>query len=202
MQPRCTVSYAKPGHSAGFCASGPALFAPAELDDASPVAFGRPSRKSRNELFRGFVFRRGLQAGFATGIRLAVESLGDGGWAAHIADSKNIDLETAALVLNDNLVAAANLARGFGLDPVRLNPAQVARTRSQRARFEKPRRPEPLVHAYRVVHWDCPRAEETRLMISPLPSKYRDYRNRWTWPQRALSCGRLDSARREDWLWS
>lgn len=114
-----------------FCVSAPGLGSLPKLNNPSPVALGWPAREPGDELLHGFALHGNHQARFAARIRLAVERLGNGCRTANVAHRKDLDFKTAAFVLNHELVAAANLARGLGSQPVRFNSAQIAGARGQ-----------------------------------------------------------------------
>ena len=89
----------------------------------------------------GFAFFRQLAPQFPALLRLAVKRLRHRRRAAHLADAQNLELKVAALLLHLQPVAGADLARGFGPQPITLDPAEFACPRRQRARLEESRGP-------------------------------------------------------------
>jgi hypothetical protein len=71
----------------------------------------------------GFALGGGFLAKFAAGIGLAIQSLGDGGWAAHIAEQEHLDLEVSAVISNLQHVTDVNFTRCFRGLTIGLNPS-------------------------------------------------------------------------------
>lgn len=67
---------------------------------------------------------------------------------AHLAQKQDLHLKLARVVLHAQQIAGMHFARGFNRLSMALNPAEIASSRSQRARLEKSRRPKPLIHPH------------------------------------------------------
>ncbi len=73
----------------------------------------------------GFSFFDELKAGSAAGLGFAVEGLGDDGGAAHFADTENLDLERAGIVLHLQQITDPHFAGGFGGLAVGFNSVEI-----------------------------------------------------------------------------
>ena len=83
-------------------------------------------------------------------VGFAVEGLGDGGWAADLADAEDFDFKITGLDADGEAVANAYVAGRLGGVAVGGDAAQVAGLDGERPGFEKARGPEPFIHANRV----------------------------------------------------
>jgi len=136
----------------------------AELDDPSAVAFGGPALGRRvNTLPRPALLDH-LHAQFPAGLSFAVEGLSHRGRAAHLAEQQDFHLKIAALSLDLQEVADADVACRLHRLLVGFNPAKFAGARRQAARLEKTGRPQPLINA-NASHWSIliARSEKRRL---------------------------------------
>ena len=103
--------------------------------------------RQRRVLLHGLALFGEFEARFAAGIRLAVERLGNGGGAAHLAEFQNLDLEQAAFIFNLQHVAGVDIARWLGAHAAGEDAADVAGLAGEGAGLEEARGPEPLVDA-------------------------------------------------------
>ena len=165
----------------------------AELDDAAAVALGGAALGEGGELLHGLAFGGEVEAGCLALFGFAIEGLGDGSGAAHVAELEDFNVELAALVADDKVVAHMDLAGGLGLDAVGVNAAQLAGLLGQGAGPEEAGGPEPLVDAHgghdRLSHWSgCQRDKFSgdRISIRVQPSRHRGNRRHWRWPLPAL----------------
>jgi hypothetical protein len=97
-----------------------------------------------------FSFRRQLLAQLAARLGLAVESLSDCRWAAHLAQKQHFHLKIPAVVLYTQQVAHVDFTRGLGGLTVGLNSAKFTGARGERARLEEASGPQPLVDSHAV----------------------------------------------------
>lgn len=100
-----------------------------------------------------------------------VESLGDGGGAAHVAEDEDLDGEFGGLVADIEGVAEAELAGGFRFEAVAFDAAEVAGLDGEGAGFEEACGPEPLVDAHKRIvlcsDLSQPSAAECRNSVVP-----------------------------------
>jgi hypothetical protein len=138
------------------------LAAAPELNDAPAIALGGPAIRERERLLHGLAFFSEFEARLAAGVGLTIEGLRNRGGAAHGTELKNLYFIYAALVFDAKSIARVNLSRGFGSQPIRLNPPDVARSGRQGACLEEARGPKPFVDPY-GIHW---RFSEIARMVS------------------------------------
>lgn len=98
----------------------------------------------------GFAFLRELAAGFAAGLRFAIEALGDRGRAPHVAESDDLDLEVASICPDREPISDADFPCCADRLMVRLNPAQRNGTGGEGASLEEARCPKPFVETHTV----------------------------------------------------
>jgi hypothetical protein len=113
----------------------------------TPVALGGAACGDGRELLHGLSLGGQLEARFLAGFGFGVESLGDGGGAAHLAEGEDLDVEFAAFIADVEHVSDADFAGGLGLDFVGVDAAEVARFGGEGAGLEEARGPEPFVDA-------------------------------------------------------
>jgi hypothetical protein len=117
------------------------------LDDVAAVAFGRASGGKLFEFLHGSALGGNFLAELSAGFGFAVESLGDGGWAADIAEEQDFYVKFSAVVGHAEHVGDANLTRWFGGLIVGLHASELAGAGREGASFEKARGPEPFIDA-------------------------------------------------------
>lgn len=110
--------------------------------DEAAVALGRFDRV---EAGHGLALFREFAAGFAAIFRFAVEGLGDGSGAAHLAEQEHLDVEVAGIIMDAEQVAGADFAGGFGGLAAGFDPAEVAGAGGERPGFEEASGPQPLI---------------------------------------------------------
>ncbi len=101
----------------------------------------------RFEMRHRFALFGRLQPRLPARLGFDVQRLRDRRRAPQIAEKQNLHLEVAALSLDVQDVAGADLVRGFGLPSIALDPRKLTGPRSERARLEESGGPEPLVHS-------------------------------------------------------
>ncbi len=102
----------------------------------------------RGKLPHGFALGGGLEAGLNAGLGFAIEGLGHGGGAAHLAQDQDFNLELAAFIADGEHVSEADFTGELGLDTVGVDAAEVAGFGCLGAGFEEAGGPEPFVDAY------------------------------------------------------
>jgi hypothetical protein len=128
------------------------LSSSAEPIDLAAVAFGGfRHRQEAFDLLHGFQLRCEFEAQLAAGVGFAIERLGYGCRAAHLAQGENFNLKFAAFVFDFEHVADTNIAGGLGEVAVGLDAAHLAGFLGKRACFEEARGPQPFVDANRGV---------------------------------------------------
>src|ERR1017187_4135874 len=119
-----------------------------EPADFPAIAFRWPAFPKGFRMRHCLALFRQLQPQFPARLRLAIERLRYRRRSAHRAESQDLHLKIAAVVLHSQEVAGADLARRFGGLSVGLNPAEFTCPRGQRAGLEESGGPEPLVHSH------------------------------------------------------
>lgn len=130
------------------------LFLASELVYLSPVTFRRSPLGRGAEGHSRFAFRGNLGTQFTAGFGLPIKSSCYCRRAAHLAQQQNFNLEITGFVLDVQYVTHVDLAGWLGGLITGLNPAEVARARSQSARLEKSCRPQPFINTNRSHDFD------------------------------------------------
>lgn len=128
-------------------AFGEGLSLASELVDFATVALGWSALRRWAEDHSSLTLLSQLGPQFAAGFGFAVQRLGYGSGAAHLAKKKDFHFEITAFGPDLQEIANVDFACRLGRLMVGLNPAEIAGSCSQAPRFEKSRGPQPFVHA-------------------------------------------------------
>jgi hypothetical protein len=119
----------------------------AEFVNSAAIPLGRTLCRGWRVVHEGFSFLGGLASGFLTLVGFAVESLGYGCGAAHIAQQQDFHLKVPAFGADLEELAYANFAGRFDGLVAGFDSAKFAGPGGKGARLKKARSPEPLVDA-------------------------------------------------------